>query len=141
MASTSAGSTGIGGSPDRVAVLARGRGEADGELSITGRDVTEEARVRHLRVAHIRQYALPAAAPAEWLLVPAGVPRTSGRVNRTLPVLTTLDRLCSSSSLMGDRACRRGRFEFPYGQAFTASPWLRCAGSAAFPTERVFFPL
>ena len=56
MPSTSAGSTGIGGSPDRVAVLARGRGEADGELSITGRDVTEEARVRHLRVAHIRQY-------------------------------------------------------------------------------------
>jgi RecA-family ATPase len=38
------GSTGIGGSPDLVAVLARGRGEADAELSITGRDVTEEAR-------------------------------------------------------------------------------------------------
>jgi RecA-family ATPase len=33
------GSTGIGGSPDLVAVLARGRGEADAVLSITGRDI------------------------------------------------------------------------------------------------------
>jgi hypothetical protein len=38
------GSTGIGGSADLVAVLARGRGEADAVLSITGRDVTEDER-------------------------------------------------------------------------------------------------
>jgi hypothetical protein len=38
------GSTGIGGSPDLVAVLSRGRGQADAVLSITGRDVTEDER-------------------------------------------------------------------------------------------------
>jgi hypothetical protein len=38
------GSTGIGGSPDLVAVLTRGRGEADAVLSVTGRDVTEDER-------------------------------------------------------------------------------------------------
>lgn len=38
------GSTGIGGSPDVVIVLQRGRGEVDGVLNITGRDIPEDER-------------------------------------------------------------------------------------------------
>jgi hypothetical protein len=38
------GSTGIGGSPDVVAVLQRGRGEVDGVLAVTGRDIVEDER-------------------------------------------------------------------------------------------------